>query len=176
MLKKGAVYYLSDNKNRLDNMIYEDIIKILEEKGVNYKIHEHAPVMTMQDVNEKLPFPKEKLVKTLVIKVSNSFWVLVAMKGTTKLDFLKLSTALGVKRGELTMPSVEEVESKLGFQMGGICPIPTNNNIKAVFDKKILDMDVVYCGVGRNDRSLKIELHDLLRVSNAIVCPIGKTK
>lgn len=153
-------------------MIYDEIIRILREKGVTFKIHEHEPVMTMQDVKEKLPFPIEKLLKTLVFKIRNSFWILAVVRGQDKVNYRKLAKAFGVKRDVLVRPSVDEMRLELDFQIGGICPIPINDSIKAVFDKSMLDMNVVYCGVGRNDRSLEIRLQDLLQVSNANVWSI----
>lgn len=157
-------------------MVYNEIIRVLREKGVSFTVHEHGPVMTMQDVEEKLPFPKEKLLKTLVFKIRNSFWILAVIKGQDKVDYRKLASAFGVNRESLVRPSAEEVQSQLGFQIGGICPIPMNDSIKAVINNDILDMDVVYCGIGRNDRSLEIKLQDLLYVSNARVYSIAQEK
>ncbi|MBU4311461.1 MAG: YbaK/EbsC family protein [Desulfobacterales bacterium] len=157
-------------------MVYDEIMRTLRQKGVPFTIHKHEPVMTMQDVEEKLPFPKEKLLKTLVFKIRNSFWILAVVKGQDKVDYHKLASSFGVNLDALVRPSAEEMESELGFQIGGICPIPTNDSIKAVFDNDILDMEVVYCGVGRNDRSLEIRLQDLLHISNARVWPIAHEK
>lgn len=155
-------------------MVYEMITKILKEKGVTFTIHEHKSVMTMQDVEGKLPFPKEKLLKTLVFKIRNSFWILVVVRGRDKVNYRELARAFGVNRSALLRPSAEEIKSELSFQIGGICPIPVNDNIKVVFDDSILDMDVVYCGVGRNDRSLEIRFQDLLQISNAQVWPVAQ--
>lgn len=153
-------------------MVYDDIVRILREKGLAFVIHEHGQVLTMQDVETKLPFPKDKLLKTLVFRIRDSFWILAVVKGKDKVDYRKLAKAVGVNRRDLMRPSAEEVKTKLGFQIGGICPIPTNDQIQTIFDESVMDMDIVYCGVGRNDRSLEMRLHDLLRVSNATVRPI----
>ncbi len=153
-------------------MVYDEVIRILREKGATFRIHEHEPVITMLDVEKKLPFPRERLLKTLVFRIRNSFWILAVIKGLDKVEYRKLATAFGVDRDDLVKPSTEEMKSELGFQMGGICPIPTRDSIKAIFDENVLNMDVVYCGVGRNDRSLEIGLQDLLRVSKAKIWPI----
>ena len=155
-------------------MTYDEVLKLLNGNGILFKIYEHESVMTMKDVETNLPFPIENLLKTLVFKIKNSYWVLAVVKGRDKIDYRSLADALKINLKDLTMPKVDEIESQLGFQIGGICPIPTQDGIKVIFDKKILDIKNVYCGVGRNDRSLEIELKDLLKVSNAEIWPIVK--
>jgi prolyl-tRNA editing enzyme YbaK/EbsC (Cys-tRNA(Pro) deacylase) len=41
-----------------------------------------------------------------------------------------------------------------------------------IADPTLLGMETVYCGGARNDRTLEIQLSDLLRVSGALVQPI----
>jgi len=152
-------------------MTYDKIIGLLSKKGIHFKIHEHEVIRTITDVDEKLPFPKEKLLKTVVFKMKNSFWILAAVKGEDRVDYRKLASFFGVKRNDLACPSPEEVESSLGFEIGGVGPIPLNNSTKAVFDSSLLGLDIVYCGSGRNDRTLEVKLDDLLQASKAIVVP-----
>lgn len=153
-------------------MTYDKIISLLNESGINFRIHEHQVIRTITDVEEKLPFPKERLLKTVVFKIKNSFWILAAVKGEDRVDYRKLASSFGVSRNDLTCPSPEEVESTLGFEIGGVGPIPTNDGTKAVFDSSLLSLDIVYCGSGRNDRTLEIRLDDLLQASKARVIPL----
>ncbi len=152
-------------------MIYDSLIKILTESGFYFKIHSHEPVLTMQDVEQKLPFPVDKLLKTLVFRIKNSFWVYVIVKGQDRVDYKKLATVFGVNRNMVIRPSPDEVEGELGLQIGGICPIPVGENISVVFDNNTIENtdDTVYCGIGRNDKTLEMKIQDLLTVSNASV-------
>lgn len=148
-------------------MSYEKAIRLLQEAGIKFHVHAHNPVLTIQDVEESLPFSKEKLLKTLVFRTRDGNWILVVLRGQDKLDYSKLAKALNVKRKELVMPLPEEIEVEMGYEVGGICPIPPNENSKVVFDIKIEKMGVVYCGIGRSDRSLEIQVQDLILISNA---------
>lgn len=154
-------------------MIYNEVIGILRSKAVDFRIHKHQSVITMRDVEEKLSFPKEKLLKTLIFRVRTSFWVLAVVKSRDEVDYQKLARVLGVRHEDIVKPSKEELRSQTEFQVGGICPIPTDASMKVIFDTSILDIDVAYCGIGSNDRSLEIRVQDLLQVSNAIVEPIA---
>ncbi len=153
-------------------MAYDKIIRLLNDSGIKFVIHEHEVIRTITDIEEKLPFPKEHLLKTVVFQLKDSFWILAAIKGQDRVDYRKLASAFEVKRNNLKCPSPEEVESTLGFETGGVGPFPISDRIKVVFDSSLLDLDNVYCGVGRNDRTLEITLNDLLQVSKARVLPL----
>jgi len=157
------------------NTTYDRIIRILKENQLPFIIHKHKQVLTMQDVENNLQFSTDKLLKTLVFIIPDSFWILAVVRGQDRVDYRKLAGVFGRNRRYLKRPTAEEVEEKLGFQIGGISPIPTDSQIQVVFDKSIMDMDIVYCGVGRNDRSLEIRLHHLLRVSHATFHSIAET-
>lgn len=159
-------------------MIYDKVLKILEENGVKYKIHQHESVYSIKDVEEKLSFPKSKLLKTLVFKIRGAFWILAVIAGEDRVDYRKLAKVFGVNRSMVEIASPEEIESKLGFQIGGICPIRFKEDVDTtvIFDQKVVDkigLDVIYCGVGRNDRTLEINFRDLLKVSNGEVSDIS---
>jgi Cys-tRNA(Pro)/Cys-tRNA(Cys) deacylase len=128
--------------------------------------------MTMQDVEERLPFPADRLLKTLVFRVKGSGWGFAVVRGRNRVDYRKLASALGVSREAIEVPSVDELARELGVEIGGICPISTRPDVRTVFDDGIGEMDVVFCGVGRNDRSLEIELAELLRVTGGQVVRI----
>jgi Cys-tRNA(Pro)/Cys-tRNA(Cys) deacylase len=144
---------------------YDTIIARLKEEGISFTIHQHAATRTVNDAEENLPFPKESFLKTVVFKLKNAGWILAALKGQDSVDYRKLATACGTKRSDIIRPSAEEVETALGYEIGGVCPIPLSNSIAVVFDSEVVTMDTVYCGSGRNDRTLEIKLRDLLRIS-----------
>ncbi|MBW4565590.1 MAG: YbaK/EbsC family protein [Mojavia pulchra JT2-VF2] len=153
-------------------MVYDKIIKLLTENGIDFKIHTHEVIKTITDVEEKLPFPKNRLLKTVVFKIRNSSWILAAVKGEDRVDYRKLASSLEVHRSDLICPSPEEIKSILDFEIGGVSPIPTSDDTKAVFDSALLSMNFVYCGSGRNDRTLEIGVEELLQLSKAKVISI----
>jgi Cys-tRNA(Pro)/Cys-tRNA(Cys) deacylase len=154
--------------------LYDTIIRRLDRAGVPYTIHAHPPTSTVADAEENLPFPKEQFLKTVVFKIKPAGWVLVALKGQEQVDYRKLAAALGVKRSDLVRAGPEEVETGLGMQIGGVCPIPPDGNTHAVFDAGALALGIVYCGLGRNDRTLEIRVRDLLAVAGGEVYPIAR--
>jgi Cys-tRNA(Pro)/Cys-tRNA(Cys) deacylase len=153
-------------------MSYEKTMQLLEESGVTYTMHEHRPFLTVADMEEHLPFPREQFLKTLAFKIKNSFWVLAAMKGDARVDYRKIAAAFGISRSHIIRPDPEEISGALGMAAGGVCPIPTGGDVRVVVDSEARTMGRVYCGGVRNDRTLEIGMDDLLRVSGAQVAPI----
>ena len=47
-------------------------------------------------------------------------------------------------------------------------------DVRAVFDVGVTEKEVVFCGVGRNDRSLEVGARDLVRAANGRVAAIAK--
>lgn len=151
---------------------YDFIIRSLTEGRAAFTIHEHPAATTVADAEARLPFPPAQFLKTVVFRVRGGDWVLVALRGADQVDYRKLAAALGVKRGDLFRAAPEEVEAALGFQIGGVSPIPPTGNARAIFDDGTRVLDIVYCGSGRNDRTLEARLSDLLRVAHGQVWPV----
>ena len=100
-------------------------------------------------------------------------WLLVACKGQDRVDYRKLADAAGIRRAEIVQPAPDEVETALGYVIGGIAPFPPNAETRAIVDASAAaTMDTVFCGIGRNDRTLEIAIADLIAVSGALVAPV----
>lgn len=155
---------------------YDKIILLLNSSNALFRIHEHSPVFTMNDVEQKLPFPIEKLLKTVVFRIKGSNWLYAVVRGKDKVDYKKLSKVLGVSRSNVMRPPPEEVERELSLQIGGICPIPTEKNITVIFDESLIGLGVVYCGVGTNNKSLEIQIDDLVRVAKGEIQSIAQDR
>lgn len=153
---------------------YDRIMSMLQKEAVKYRVVEHEPVLGMEALNDNLPFPREMIVKTLVFRIKNAGWVFVSTKGESKIDFGKLAKELHIARNALERPGIAEIESELGLKPGGIGPFPINHETTIVLDAKIIDLEVIYCGVGRNDRSLAIEPAELLKVGSPKIFDITR--
>jgi len=152
------------------------IIRRLQHSGVPFTIHSHEPARTVADAEARLPFPKEQFLKTVVFRLKAGGWILVALQGQDQVDYRRLADALGVKRGDLIRPPPEDVEAVLGYQIGGVGPIPPAADTRVLFDEAALPMATVYCGAGRNDRTLEIGLADLIRAVAGQVAPLARER
>jgi Cys-tRNA(Pro)/Cys-tRNA(Cys) deacylase len=155
-------------------MIYESVVETLTRNDATFRIHEHAPMRTVNDHQEHLTFDTERFLKVLAFRVGDERWVLVALKGEDRLDYRALADAVGASRGALTAASPEELASIFGCEAGGVCPIPAHDGIDVLLDRDAASIDVAYTGSSRVDRTLEIRMVDLLRIVNPRVLPLRR--
>jgi Cys-tRNA(Pro)/Cys-tRNA(Cys) deacylase len=145
---------------------HDMILDLLSHKGIKYKIHEHDAVRTIEDAEKIAPTLVPDLLKTIVFKMKDSFWVLAAVRCHDRIDYRKLAAALKINRRQLQSLSPEEIETELGYEVGGVGPIPVRPDVKAIFDCNLSNSGTIYCGSGKNTRSLELDFDDLLRATN----------
>jgi Cys-tRNA(Pro)/Cys-tRNA(Cys) deacylase len=112
-------------------------------------------------------------LKTVVFRVKGGAWGRVACRGADRVDYKKVAAACGVRREQIVRPAPEEVEAALGYEIGGICPIPPGEGVETIVDATAAaTLGTVFCGVGRNDRTLEIGIGDLIAAAQARVVPV----
>ena len=153
----------------------EQIAERLAAHGVAFTIHEHVVARTVADALERLPFSPDAYLKTVAFRLKAGGWVLAALRGVDRVDYRGLAAALGVGRRELHQLTSDEVAADLGYPIGGVGPVPTNEQTRTVFDALAVGrLDTVYCGAGRPDRTLEVGLADLIAACDGLVAPIAQ--
>ena len=150
------------------------VAAVVTTEGIPHTVHEHAPSVTIADADAYLGFPVERLLKTIAFRAKGRGWVLAALCGYNQVDYRKLAEAVGISRNKLMRLTPEEVESDLGYPLGGVAPFAPNAQTLVLLDKGALQHETIFCGTGRPDRTLEIAPADLLRISGAQVVPLAK--
>ena len=146
------------------------ITELLCERGITFRVHEHVVSRTVADAEALLPFPLDQLLKTVVFRVKGGPWVLSVCRGQDRVDYRKVAAACGVKRDQIVRPAPDEVEARLGCEVGGISPIPPDDGVWPIVDATAAaTLGTVFCGIGRNDRTLEIGIADLIVAADARV-------
>jgi Cys-tRNA(Pro)/Cys-tRNA(Cys) deacylase len=57
---------------------------------------------------------------------------------------------------------------------GGVAPLPING-ATVLFDRQVLDIDVVFCGTGRTDATLEIAAGDLFTIAGGRAADVAKS-
>ncbi|MBZ0317849.1 MAG: YbaK/EbsC family protein [Anaerolineae bacterium] len=153
---------------------YDENLRLLQESGVSFAIHEHEPYTNHQEMGDKLPFPIEALLKTIAFRIKDSFWILAGIRAPDRADYKKLAEVFGVKRGNIVAGSLDEILNDLGQEIGGVGPLSSRKNVKVIIDENLLNLGTVYCGMGRRDITLEIQLNDLINITNAHTILISK--
>jgi Cys-tRNA(Pro)/Cys-tRNA(Cys) deacylase len=153
---------------------FDEIAATLAASGVAYRIHEHAPSITVRDADTHLDFPVEQLLKTIAFRVKNRGWVLAALCGYLQVDYKRLAAAVSVSRDKLMRLSPEEIQVELGYELGGVAPFAPNAQTEVLIDAGSLGWPVIFCGTGRSDRTLEMEPRLLVQVAGARVAGLAK--
>jgi Cys-tRNA(Pro)/Cys-tRNA(Cys) deacylase len=155
--------------------VAEQIVERLTSRGVPFTIHEHVVARTVADALERLPFSPDAYLKTVAFRLKAGGWILAALRGADRVDYRGLAASLGVGRRDLHQMTPDEVAADLGYPIGGVGPVPPNDQTRTVFDTgAVAELDVAYCGAGRPDRTLEVRLSDLIGACDGIVAPIAQ--
>lgn len=155
---------------------YEAIIALLTARDIPSTIHEHIPSYTVADAGERLPFPAERLLKTIAFKIKAGGYVLAAVRGPDRIDYRKLAAASGTKRADIVRLAPEEVSEVFGMGAGSVSPIALREGVTVFFDIHVPTDETVFCGIGRADRTLEILLADLVQITGGQVLPLVSDK
>src|SRR5512143_994088 len=153
-------------------MKHEAIVAFLTTHEVPFTIHEHAPSYTVADAEERLLFPLERLLKTIAFKVKSGGYVLAAVRGPDRIDYRKLAAACGTKRAEVVRLTPEEVTETFGVEVGSVSPISLQEGVAVFLDTHVPTQESVFCGIGRADRTLEIQLMDLVQITQGQILPL----
>lgn len=151
-----------------------EIEAFLSAAGVAFKVHDHAPITSFADAKAALPFDPGAMVKGLAFRLTDGTYAIIGMRADTRADYKKIADALGVRRADLRAAEAEELGRDLGMMPGGVTPLPING-VKVLFDRKVLDLDVIFCGTGRTDATLEIAGGDLVRIAGGRTADVVKS-
>jgi len=165
-------YYLSRQDENHMNNIFDAIVALLTARGIPYTLHEHIPSHTVAEAGERLPFPTKRLLKTVAFKSKTGGYILAAVRGPDRIDYRKLADAGGTKRANIVRLTPEEVATVFGIEVGSVSPIALRGDVAVFFDAQVPTDDTVFCGIGRADRTLEIQLANLVQITNGQVLPL----
>lgn len=155
-------------------MAHERILSLLERAGVAWRVYVHEPVITLEQARARVPRLCENLLKTVVFRRVHGGWVLAAVEAPRRIQYRQLAEALGINRTQLRTVAPAEVEQGLGFPVGGVGPFPLAADTQVILDQAAAALPWIFCGSGRQDRTLRLTMADLLRASAARVYPITR--
>jgi Cys-tRNA(Pro)/Cys-tRNA(Cys) deacylase len=121
--------------------------EILEQAGVPFAVHPHAPVASVAEILVALPFPAEEHVKTLAVEADGRI-ALAALRGSDRLGFGLL-------------------------EPGGVCPLVDRSDVTVLVDCRVPGLPRVFCGSGRADATLELAGADLVAASGARVAELA---
>jgi Cys-tRNA(Pro)/Cys-tRNA(Cys) deacylase len=149
-------------------------VTALERAGVTYTLHhyDHDPTSASYGLEaaDALGMDPARVFKTLVATSGDQLIVGVVPVVTT-LDLKSLARAAGVKRAK--MADAADAERATGYVLGGISPLGQKRRLPTVVDDSAAAWPTVFCSGGRRGFEIELLPADLVRLTGAMVAPIG---
>ncbi|MDQ0207080.1 Cys-tRNA(Pro) deacylase [Alkalicoccobacillus murimartini] len=149
--------------------------RLLDQQSIAYTTLEYETKDGKIDglsVAEKTNQDPDQVFKTLVTQGSSKqnyvFLVRVA-------DELHLKhAAKAVQEKQLTMIPVKDILATTGYIRGGCSPIGMKRLFPTIIDETALQHDEIVISGGKVGIQLKLNIHDLIQLTNAKTAPISK--
>lgn len=137
-------------------------MELLEQAGVSYEVHQHEEAQyTAEGVAQDLGVPVAQVVKAMLARCDESWYVLVIIPGDTRLSLEKVRTTLGA--GKVNLASKQEVERITGYTVGAVSVIGfRQGGVLALVDRRVLSLQQVVVSSGRPEAGLTLSPHDLM--------------
>ena len=144
----------------------EEVLKKLEELEINYELAKHAPVYTIEDMNnlDSAIFKGAEICKNLFLrdqKGKRHFLVVLCSEKQANLTAIQ-EQAFSSK---LSFGSAERLEKHLKLEAGHVSPMGLINdeagNVEVLFDKDLKNKELLAVHPNTNEASILLSFNDL---------------
>lgn len=137
-------------------------MELLEQKGIPYEIHQHEEDQyTAEGVARDLGVPVAQVVKAMLARCDESWYVLVVIPGDERLSLEKVRAAVGA--GRVNLASKQEVERITGYTVGAVSVIGLRQGgILPFVDERVLGLEQVIISSGRPEAGLALSPDDVM--------------
>jgi Ala-tRNA(Pro) deacylase len=147
----------------------EALLARLDELGIPYKSHRHAPVFTVPEAKAMRGELPGHHIKNLFLRNKKGRMWLAVIDEDRPVDLAALADRL--EAGRFSFGSPERLMTHLGVLPGAVTPMALINDrehlVQPVFDAKIVAGGPINCHPLVNDMTLTIAAPDLLRFIEA---------
>jgi Ala-tRNA(Pro) deacylase len=144
-------------------IIKQNILNILFESEIPYKLTVHEPVFSMEQAASVCNTFIKEGVKSLLIKTYKTKSIfdmtLVVWRGDRLVDQSLIAKTLNCKKAKMATP--EEVKGFLGIEVGSLTSFGYTKNIPVIFDVSILENSKVFINPGKNTETIELSPLDL---------------
>jgi Ala-tRNA(Pro) deacylase len=153
---------------------YERLVSLLNKANARYRLIEHAPEGRTEVVSAFRGHPVACAAKCMVVMVKlgkrTSKYFLAVVAGDARVDLQALKTMAGGTY--VAFASTDKAEALAGSVSGTILPLSFHPDLELVVDPGLLKHPEIFFNAGRLDRSLALNTHDYLRITDPQIRPI----
>ena len=147
----------------------EKVLKKLDELNIKYKLINHPPVYTIEEMEKLNLEEKDNIVKNLFLKNSNGKnHYLLVLKANKKADLKSIKHQ--IKSTSLSLASEERLEKHLGILKGAVTPLGIINDekhcVNVIIDEDLKNENLIGVHPNVNTSTVFISYDDMIRFIN----------
>jgi Ala-tRNA(Pro) deacylase len=148
----------------------DELLRFVEELGIDYTLHEHAPVFTAEEALSVVGHIPGVHCKNLFLKdKANALW-LVTLPDEKRADLKSLPEKIGSKR--LSFGNAALLTEALGVAPGSVTPLALVNDkdkrVQLVLDRWMMEQELINLHPLVNTATITLRTADLLRFLDAL--------
>ncbi len=143
----------------------EQIRARLDEAAVPYIMHTHPPFRTVADMVAHWDIRPEQTLKTVALWIKNGDYLLIALRGSDRVDYKRIAKRFGVSRRNVRPMAADDVLAVHGYVVGGVSPFVWRDDAHLLIDDAIAQDETIYTGGGTVTTTLQMKMGDLLLTS-----------
>ena len=141
-----------------------DLLQLLRGKSINFQIHQHEPLFTVEDSENLRGEIDGSHSKNLFLKNKKNSFFLLSCDENAKVDLKKFSLSINAKN--LSFANEKYLEKYLGIKPGSVSPfalLNDNENIVEFYlDEKITKSEVINFHPLVNTTTISIKTNDFI--------------
>lgn len=147
----------------------EKVLKKLDELNIKYKVVDHPPVYTIEEVENLNLEEKGHIVKNLFLKNSNGkSHYLVVLKGNKKADLKSIRSQ--IQSSALSFASEERLGQHLNLLKGAVTPLGIINDekhcVNVIIDDDLKNQNIIGVHPNVNTSTVFISYNDMIKFIN----------
>jgi len=153
------------------NEILQNIIKKLEDKGIEYNlIRLKDKAMTVQDVIKfsDVKINPNEICKTLILKDQETNTYAVVLIGNHRASFEKIRKRFNCSK--LRMATPDEIKQETGLKIGAVCPLFLD--LPMLIDRRVFSRKKVNFGSGDHLYGIEVNPKDIMKCTKSKISDI----
>jgi len=149
-----------------------DVTRVLEDAGARFEVIHHPHTESALAEAEAVGVNPDEVAKTLIVTTTRGH-VRAVVPASERIDIAKVRRLMGESKRRIHLASEQELaEEYPEFELGAVPPFGGTTEDPVVVDRRLAERETVVLEAGSHEDSVRVTVHDLLRVTHAEVADI----
>ncbi len=127
-----------------------------------------VPTPTVETAAQAVNARPEQIIKSILFMIEDRPVLAIAC-GTSTINRRPIADLYGVGKKQVKLARPEVVLEISGYEVGAMPPFGHRQPLATLIDSRLLELSVAYAGGGAENALVRLDPHDILRVTRATV-------